>query len=570
MNQNRVMLFAAWLIVAVFLWMQWGKETSPDAVPKQQTQSASVGVAHDPDLSNISVPQAPTTAVSSEPTHYAEQQATPAYAPAPAPVQVKTDVLDLILDGRSVYRASLPEYPESLQPGAKPVVLLTDNATHPYTVVSGWASNTGSPVPGIGFRLDTPQTNFQLANGQKSLIVPFVWHGPNGVTIQRTYTFDRGRYAIIVRDTITNHGNEPWNGYIFRKLSRVPLVLDHSVSNPDSFSFNGAVWYSHDNGYQRRAFKDYLDDGKVNATISGGWAAFLQHHFFTAWIPQSNQTSLYVLDQDGSRDVVEERGPEFTVGPGQTAQTQAILWIGPKLVSAIDKEHVPGLNRVVDYSRFSLMALIGQGLFWILSHLHSLFGNWGWSIIGLVVLLRIVMYPLTAAQYASAAKLRKFQPRLQQLKERYGQDRQKLQAAMMELYRKEKINPMGGCLPVFVQMPIFFSLYWVLVESVELRQAPWLGWIHDLTARDPYFILPALNIAIMWATQRLTPTPAGMDPMSAKIMQFMPLMFGVMMAFVPSGLALYWVVNGGLNLLIQWWMIRRHGESPAKIMRISN
>ncbi|ATB56598.1 putative inner membrane protein translocase component YidC [Xanthomonas citri pv. fuscans] len=183
-----------------------------------------------------------------------------------------------------------------------------------------------------------------------------------------------------------------------------------------------------------------------------------------------------------------------------------------------------------------------------------------------MVLLRLALYPLSAAQYKSGAKMRRFQPRLAQLKERYGDDRVKYQQATMELFKKEKINPMGGCLPLLIQMPIFFALYWVLVESVELRQAPWLGWIQDLTARDPYFILPLLNISIMWATQKLTPTP-GMDPMQAKMMQFMPLVFGVMMAFMPAGLVLYWVVNGGLGLLIQWWMIRQHGEKPSKIIQ---
>jgi YidC/Oxa1 family membrane protein insertase len=198
----------------------------------------------------------------------------------------------------------------------------------------------------------------------------------------------------------------------------------------------------------------------------------------------------------------------------------------------------------------------------VLNQVHKLVGNWGWAIVGLVVLLKLVLYPLSAVQYKSGAKMRRFQPRIAQLKERYGDDRQKFQTAMMELYKKEKINPMGGCLPILIQMPIFFALYWVLVESVELRQAPWLGWIQDLTARDPYFILPVINVAVMWFTQKLTPAP-GMDPMQQKMMQFMPLVFGVMMAFMPSGLVLYWVVNGGLGLLQQWWMTKRHGGEPV-------
>ena len=247
----------------------------------------------------------------------------------------------------------------------------------------------------------------------------------------------------------------------------------------------------------------------------------------------------------------------------QGAATQARLYVGPKLVSEIRAQQVPGLERAVDYSQFSILAILGEGLFWVLSHLYALFGNWGWAIIGLVFLVKLALYPLSAAQYKSFAKMRKFQPRIAQLKERYGDDKQKFQTAMMELYKKEKINPMGGCLPILVQMPVFLALYWVLVESVELRHAPWIWWIQDLTARDPYFILPVLNVAVMWFTQKLQPSP-GMDPVQQKMMQFMPVAFGVMMAFFPAGLVLYWVTNGSLGLLQQWWMMKKHGEPAPK------
>ena len=208
------------------------------------------------------------------------------------------------------------------------------------------------------------------------------------------------------------------------------------------------------------------------------------------------------------------------------------------------------------------MAALAGMLFWVLSWLHGLIGNWGWAIIGLVVIIKLLLFPLSAAQYKSAAKLRKFQPRVQQLKERYGEDKQKFQMALMELYRKEKINPMGGCLPILVQMPIFLALYWTLLEAVELRHAPWIGWIQNLTAPDPYFILPVINIALMWLTQRLTPM-VGMDPMQQRIMQLMPLIFGVMMVFFPAGLVLYWVTNGALGLLQQWIMLKKYGGSHA-------
>ncbi|HET6435395.1 MAG TPA: membrane protein insertase YidC, partial [Xanthomonadaceae bacterium] len=222
-------------------------------------------------------------------------------------------------------------------------------------------------------------------------------------------------------------------------------------------------------------------------------------------------------------------------------------------------------ERAVDFSSYGWLAWIAGLLFSVLAFLHGLFGNWGWAIIGLVVIVKALMFPLSAAQYKSAAKMRRFQPRIEQLKERYGDDKQKFQLALMELYKKEKINPVGGCLPVLVQMPVFLALYWVLLESVELRQAPWIGWIQNLTAPDPYFILPAINVAVTWATQKLTPMP-GMDPTQRKLMQFMPIAMGVMFAFFPAGLVLYWVTNGSLGLLQQWWMTRKYGGSaqPAK------
>jgi YidC/Oxa1 family membrane protein insertase len=383
------------------------------------------------------------------------------------------------------------------------------------------------------------------------------------VSIRRTYTFKRASYEVEVRDEVVNAGTGTWQGTVYRQLLRAPPEVKSGMTNPESFSFSGATWW--DGGYQRRKFnEDYLEDGRVDAQVKGGWIAILQHHFFTAWIPHTDDTTTISLDNPngGARALIREMGPGVNVGPGQQATTTARLWVGPKLVDKIHAINAPGIDRVVDYSQFAILALLGQGLFWVLNFLHGFIGNWGWSIIGLVILVKLALYPLSAAQYKSFAKMRKFQPRIQQLKERYGDDKQKFQVAMMELYKKEKINPMGGCLPILVQMPVFLALYWVLVETVELRQAPWFAWIQDLTARDPYFILPVLNMLVMWLTQKLTPAP-GMDPMQQKMMQFMPLVFGVMMAFFPSGLVLYWVTNGALGLLQQWWMTKRHGESAT-------
>ena len=556
MNQTRVFLIFAWMAVAVLLWMEWSRDKAAPVAATTTTQgvpSAGSSVPAAGGVPTAAVPQA------------GGQGATPAVATtsASAPrVRVVTDVLDLELDGGVIDQALLLQYPQSKAEGAAPVELFSRQGSQPYSAVTGWASEAGTDVPQAnGFRAEQAGTQ-TLADGADTLVVPFVWTGANGVTIRRNFTFTRGSYAVGVRDEVSNGGQSAWNGYVYRRLERVPPVISKGMTNPDSFSFNGATWYI--DGYERRAFdEDYLDDGRLNQQATGGWLAMLQHHFFTAWIPQADQASLYLLAQDGGQYSIESRGPGFTVAPGQTISTEARLWVGPKLVDAIAAQDVKGLDRVVDYSRFDTMALIGSGLFWVLNKVHNLVQNWGWSIIGLVILLRLVMYPLSAAQFRSGAKMRAVQPRIAQLKERYGDDRQKFQVAMMDLYKKEKINPLGGCLPLLIQMPIFFALYWVLVESVELRQAPWFAWIQDLTARDPYLILPLINVAVMWATQRLTPMN-GMDPMQQKVMMFMPLIFGVMMAFMPAGLVLYWVVNGGLGLLQQWLMIRKYpAPTPA-------
>ena len=561
MNQTRVFLIFAWLMVATLLWFEWSRDKAAPAQPAVAAQTATAPAGS-------TVPTATDDAAPATGTVPAAPVATPGITQAPraaaAPrVTVNTDVLRLVLDGGSVLQADLLHYPQSKTPGSGPVRLFSEDPQHFYTAESGWVSNGSKAPDHHAFVPENGAGEVALAKGSDSISVPFVWQGPEGVTIRRTYTFKRASYEIEVRDQVVNAGAGTWQGTVYRQLLRTPPQVKSGMTNPESFSFNGATWW--DGSYQRRKFnEDYLEDGRVNAQVKGGWIAIPQHHFFSAWIPSADDTTTISLDtpDNGARALIREMGPGVNVGPGQQATTTARLWVGPKLVDKIHAINAPGIDRVVDYSQFAILALLGQGLFWVLNFLHGFIGNWGWSIIGLVILVKLALYPLSAAQYKSFAKMRKFQPRIQQLKERYGDDKQKFQVAMMELYKKEKINPMGGCLPILVQMPVFLALYWVLVETVELRQAPWFAWIQDLTARDPYFILPVLNMVVMWLTQKMTPSP-GMDPMQQKMMQFMPLVFGVMMAFFPSGLVLYWVTNGALGLLQQWWMTKRHGESAT-------
>lgn len=564
MNPTRTILLFAWLTVAAFLWMEWSKERSAPPAPAATEQSAPSAAI--PTL----IPGQPAATVPNA-TSGVPAAATAAATPTPAAnasssrVTVTTDVLRLVLDGGNVFDAELLQYPQTREKGSPPVKLLDESSAHYYVAQSGWTGQNGASAPNHvnGFVAENPaNTNVALTTSQREISVPFVWNGPDGVTIRRIWTIKRGSYAIEVRDEVANAGGKPWAGYVYRQLARIPPEQKSGMTNPESYSFLGATWLDADQKYQRRKFKDFAEDGPVNITVTGGWIAMLQHHFLSVWIPQPDQAALFSLAHTGRVDSIAATGPAFTVAPGAKEATSARLWVGPKLVKQIQAQGVPKLDRAVDYSQYSFFAMLGEGLFWVLDKLHGLFGNWGWTIIGMVLLLKLLLFPLSAAQYKSAAKMRKFQPRVAQLKERYGDDKQKFQLALMELYKKEKINPVGGCLPIIPQMIIFMALYWVLMESVELRQAPWTLWIQDLTARDPFFILPIINMAIMWTTQKLTPA-VGMDPMQQKMMQMMPLIFGVILAFLPAGLVLYQVANGGLGLLQQWLMLKKYSDPPA-------
>jgi YidC/Oxa1 family membrane protein insertase len=561
MTQLRTFLILAWLMVATILWMKWSEEKQPQpvAAPQATVQPQGMPVP--------TVAPAPTAALpaANVPAAPGQQPAAPTAVAGTQPqarVTLSNDVLRLVLDGASVRRAELLNYRTSRAEDAPLVRLFDEDPKNFYVAQSGWVSGQGAPNHNGGFVPEDTATELALADGAKEISARFVWNGADGVTIRRTYTLARGQYALKVRDEIVNRGSTPWTGHVYRYLSRVPHDYARSMFNPETFAFSGGAWYTTEEKYQKRAYDDFLDGDKVDPiekgdNVEGGWIALLQHYFFTGWIPQADQKANYALSADSAQTLfgISATGPQFTVAPNAQASTEAKLWIGPKLPEQLAKQ-APGFERTLDYGIFTVLA---EPIHWLLAQLHKVTHNWGWAIVLLVLLIKLALYPLSAAQYKSMAKMRKFQPRIQQLKERYGEDKQKFQQAMLELYKKEKINPAGGCLPILIQMPVFLALYWVLIESVELRQAPWMLWIQDLTARDPFFILPILNMAVMWYTQKLTPM-VGVDPIQQRMFQFMPLIFGVMFAFFPAGLVLYWVTNGALGMVQQLWMMRRFGD----------
>ena len=464
MNQTRVFLIFAWLMVATLLWMEWGKEKA--APPAQTTAAATATTSTVPSASDAATTPSSVPAL---PSPTAAMTATPALtarAGAATPVTVTTDVFKVVLDGGEMRQADLLKYPSTAATGSPPVRLFDQDPTRYFVAQSGWVSDAGSaPTHEAGFTLAAPDgvREFNLADGAKSVVVPFVWTGANGVTIRRTYTFNRGDYVVRVRDDVVNAGATPWQGFVYRQLSRVPRALvTKGPMSAESYSFQGAAWFSAADKYEKRKYEDFVEDGALDKSVTGGWIGMLQHHFFAAWIPESKDATTFSLatpqGTGGTQYLIREVGPGVKVAPGSQASTEARLWLGPKLVKQIEAQQVPGLERAVDFSTYAMFATLAGWLFWVLEKIHGLTGNWGWAIIGLVVLIKLAMYPLSAAQYKSMAKMRKFQPRIAQLKERYGDDKQKFQMAMMELYKKEKINPVGGCFPILLQMPVFLAL----------------------------------------------------------------------------------------------------------------
>lgn len=568
MNQTRTMLWMAWLMLAAFLVFQWGDFLAQKNAPAPAAVASTVTPASSA-LQPAAAASVASAADTGLPTPTAAAQANAPNAvvdSASRKIRVRTDVLDVLIDtqGGSVLRAELLAYPLEKKPGSPNVVLFSDEAGKRYFAQSGWI-NAGGNAPDHRAIYTASQAEYRLAEGAARVEVPLTWTGANGLSLTKTFVFERGRYDIRVQERLSNAGTGGWVGQSYQQLVREelpPVSKSAGFTNPETFSFVGAAWYTQADKFDKRAFADFSEDGPLKLSTQGGWIAMLQHHFTSAWVPQGDIDTTFELSEETAAKkqfLIRGLAAPRELAAGATLSQDNVLWVGPKLQSQMSTVH-PSLHLTLDYGIFSFIA---QPLFDLLSWLHDLFGNWGWAIIGIVVLLKIALFWFSKKQYESAAKMRALQPRLEALKERYADDQQKYAMAQWELFQKEKVNPMSGCLPILIPIPIFFALYWVLLESVELRQAPWLGWIDNLTAPDPYFILPILNLAVMWTTQKLTPMP-GMDPMQKKMMQWMPIVFGVLMLFFPSGLVLYWVTNGALGLAQQWWMLKIHAPQTVK------
>ena len=530
MDSQRNILLIALALVSFLLYQQWqvAKAPAPQAVEQAQ--------------SNGSLP-APSFADDLDPA--------PGQSSASAQtITVTTDVLTLSIDtvGGDVIAADLNQYDEEYD-SEESFVLLRNTQGHQFIAQSGLVGPQGIDLSSSNRpNYQVSADSFTLADGQDELRIPMAFQA-NGIDYVKTFILKRGSYAIDVTfDIANNSGNNATVG-MYAHLRQTVLDDGGSLTMP---TYRGGAYSTEDTRYKKYSFSDMQDRNlSINLPNGQGWAAMIQHYFATAWIPRDEPgTSLYTRVIGNLADI-GVRMPNKTIATGESTQFESTLWVGPKLQDQM-AEVAPSLDLVVDYG---WLWFIAKPLHTLLSFIQGLVVNWGLAIICLTFIVRGAMYPLTKAQYTSMAKMRMLQPKLTAMRERIGDDRQRMSQEMMELYKKEKVNPLGGCLPIILQMPIFISLYWALMESVELRHSPFFGWINDLSAQDPYYILPLLMGASMFLIQKMSPTTVT-DPMQQKIMTFMPVMFTFFFLFFPSGLVLYWLVSNIVTLIQQTLIYR--------------
>ena len=552
---------AAILFYGYQLWMHDYPSTgtsvgsTQSAGPAQSTLGDSVPQAASSAASSSTAPPATaapaaTAAVTAPTDAFATPPAGTAAASDSAssqPVHVATDVLDVAINlkGGELDRADLLQYPLRKDAPHVPVTLLSRTPPDSlYLLQTGLIGTDGGAAPTHLAAWSAAAQSFVLAPGEKELRVPLTWTDGQGLTVTKTFVFTRGMYSIGLIYDVQNSGTAA------RKLAPYSQFLRHwehpsrSYFNVETYSFKGPAVYDGVKSHDLNVEND--TDSKYSATITNGWLASLQHQFVSAIVPSADQPYKYQLQVRDKEYLLSATGPAIDVAPGSKAQVREKLFVGPKLQSQLAATG-PGLERTVD---FGILTVLAQPLFVALNWVHGLVGNWGWAIIIVTALIKLIFYPLSQASGRSMAKMRTVAPRMKQIQETFKDDREKLGRAMMELYKKEKINPLAGCLPMLVQIPFFISFYRVLLESVEMRQAPFLLWVNDLSSRDPFFVLPALMGAAMYAQFKLNPAPA--DPMQAKIMQFMPLVMTGMMMWFPCGLVLYWLTNTLLTIAQQW------------------
>ncbi|BDH47807.1 membrane protein insertase YidC [Salmonella enterica subsp. enterica serovar Choleraesuis] len=533
MDSQRNLLIIALLFVSFMIWQAWEQDKNPQPQPQQTTQTT-------------------TTAAGS-----AADQSVPASGQGKL-ITVQTDVLKMTINtrGGDVEQALLLTYPKELK-SSEPFQLLETKPDFLYQAQSGLTGRDGPDNPANGPRplYTAAQDSYVLADGQNALTIPLSYTDSAGNTFTKNFTLKRGEYAVGVSYDVKNAGQKPLELSEFGQLKQtadLPKHRDTGSSNFALHTFRGAAYSTSDAKYEKYKFDKITDNDNLSVDSKGGWVAMLQQYFATAWIPQGNgQNHFYTSDLGNGVAAIGFKAAPVLVQPGQNATINSTLWVGPEIQDKMAAV-APHLDLTVDYG---WLWFISQPLFKLLKFIQSFVGNWGFSIIVITFIVRGIMYPLTKAQYTSMAKMRMLQPKIQAMRERLGDDKQRQSQEMMALYKAEKVNPLGGCFPLIIQMPIFLALYYMLMGSVELRHQPFALWIHDLSAQDPYYILPILMGLTMFFIQKMSPTTVT-DPMQQKIMTFMPVIFTVFFLWFPSGLVLYYIVSN-LVTIIQQQLIYR-------------
>lgn len=539
----------------LFSWQAWNQDRAREA--REQPRGAGVfrdvpdpTPAGEPDMADL--PALPSAEAVREPA-----PETPPPAADGSMVRVGTDVLELAISatGGSLVEAELLDYPLQKKDAGAKVRLLNPAPGAEYILGAGLRAAGGAVEANHHQRFASARSEYRLEEGADELVVPLTWSS-GGISVTKRYRFRRGSYAVEVEQVVRNGGARDYSAAPYVLLRRDHRPEKRSMFNVDTYSFTGPVYY--DGARYDRIDPEDLAEEPLGETATAGWVGSIQHHFVAAAIPGGPEPYRYDGRFERGAYRLSAIGPLKTVPPGGEARHSAKFFVGPKLQSQLE-EAAPGLVLTVDYGIFTLFA---QPLFWLLKTLFSWVGNWGWSIVLATLIIKAALFPLTEASGKSMARMRKLQPRLKSIQERFKGDPQGRNRATMELYKAEKVNPAAGCLPILIQLPFFIAFYWVLVESVEIRQAPFLLWINDLSSRDPVFVLPALMGAAMFWQQKLNPKPP--DPMQARIMMAMPVMFTVFFMFFPSGLVLYWLTNSVFSTLQQWRINRRTDKAPGK------
>jgi YidC/Oxa1 family membrane protein insertase len=556
MENQRLLLYFTLFFIVYLLWAEWQMDYGP------KPETAVTEVREPEKQETTEVPDAVAT-----PDAAAIVETTKQEQPGRQRINILTDVLDVEIDtkGGDIRKAVLLNYSKKADQPEQKLELLSDTDYNFFIAQSGLVSVNAGTAPTHNAVYSVEQDSYQLAEGVDEVKIPLTWKGKNGVEVTKVYTFRRNDYAIDL-EHIVKAGNADWSGSQYMQLVRIPPTEEDKSAFIHTYT--GGVVFNDDIKYEKIDFDDMAEqnllatigDGCLNINsnqkgceLNSGWLAMIQHYFLAAWIPESGVKNLfYTRNPNGTtKYILGTRSPAQKIAADDKASFNTTLVVGPKLQNHLE-QIAPGLELTVDYG---VLTIIAKPLFWLLDIFHGWFGNWGWAIIFLTITVKAVFYKLSEMSYRSMAKMRKVAPRIKQMKERYGDDRQGMSKAMMDMYKREKINPMGGCFPILVQMPVFIALYWVLLESVEMRHAPFILWIDNLSAKDPYFILPIIMGLSMWVQQKLNPAPV--DPVQQKIFQYMPFVFTAMFAFFPAGLVLYWVVNNILSIAQQYVIIRR-------------